>query len=252
MPLTYQPYEERQIEMFESNRRKNVHLYERIASAAIGAVLVGFAVRQKPLAAIGLAAAGIALLQRGATGHCSVKAAAQRQWHARQAGVRGGGIRVEQLISINRPPEEVFSFWRQLDNLPRFMGHLEAVEESGERFSHWVAKGPAGSSVEWDAEIINERENELIAWQSLPGANVANAGSVRFEPLDGGRATEVKVALEYQPPAGALGSAVAKLFGEEPAQQIRDDLRKLKQLLEVGELATIEGQTSGRAPFPRL
>jgi uncharacterized membrane protein len=132
--------------------------------------------------------------------------------------------------------EEVYAFWRNFENLPRFMRHLESVTVSGDRRSHWVAKAPAGKSVEWDAEILEDRPNELISWRSLPGADVYNAGTVQFQPASGGRGTEVRVTLEYHPPFGKLGSRIAMLFREEPGQQVYDDLRNFKQVMETGEI----------------
>ena len=127
------------------------------------------------------------------------------------------------------------------------MEHLQAVTVSGGNRSHWVAKAPLGQSVEWDAEIHNERENELIAWRSLEGSQVETAGSVHFTPAQAGRGTEVRVNLKYNPPAGQIGIALAKLLGEAPDQQIRDDLRRFKQVMESGEIPTTAGQPSGRA-----
>ena len=132
---------------------------------------------------------------------------------------------------VNRPVQEVYQFWRNFENLPRFMDHLESVTVLDENRSHWVAKAPAGTRVEWDAAIHNEIENELIAWRSLPDADVNNAGSVHFAAVGEG-ATEVRVVLSYQPPAGKLGAVVAKLLGEEPSTQVDDDLRRLKQVME--------------------
>jgi uncharacterized membrane protein len=147
---------------------------------------------------------------------------------------RGEGVRVDERIVLNRPRSEVYRFWRDLENLPRFMDHLEAVTVLDEERSHWVAKGPAGSRVEWDAVIHNEIPNELIAWRSLEGSEVDNAGSVHFSPTETGD-TEVRVVLRYDPPAGRLGAAVARLFGEDPSRQVADDLRRLKQVVEAGE-----------------
>jgi uncharacterized membrane protein len=144
---------------------------------------------------------------------------------------RGEGINVERSIVVNRPAQELYRFWRNFENLPRFMDHLEAVTVLDENRSHWVAKGPAGTRVEWDATIHNEIENQLIAWRSLPGADVDNAGSVHFSRF-GDNLTEVRVVLSYDPPAGKLGAAVAKLLGEEPSQQVEDDLRRFKQVME--------------------
>ena len=154
--------------------------------------------------------------------------------------------KVVKCVTINRPAEEIYNFWRQLENLPKFMNHLIAVTESGEGRSHWVAKGPAGSQVEWDAEIVEETPHQLIAWRSLPGAQVENSGRVTLEPATGMRGTVVRVDLQYRPPGGAVGATIAKLFGEAPEKQIPVDLRRIKQLLETGEIARTEGQSSGR------
>jgi uncharacterized membrane protein len=152
------------------------------------------------------------------------------------AGQRRGGIDVRQAITINRAPEEVYNFWRDFRNLPRCMSHLQAVTVIDDRRSHWVASAPAGSTVEWDAEIVEDRPVELIAWRSLAGAEVPNEGSVRFRPAPNGWSTEILVQLSYEPPAGPLGRVVAKLFGEAPEQQVKGDLRRLKQVLETGEV----------------
>ncbi len=165
------------------------------------------------------------------------------------AGDDKGIIRTKRSITVGRPVHEVYAVWRDFENFPRFMRHLESVTVTGERRSHWTAKAPAGKSVEWDAELTAERENELIAWRSLPGAQVYNAGTVRFQPAPRGRGTEVRVELEYDPPLGKLGSKVAMLFREEPGQQIQDDLRHFKQIMEVGELV-LSDATTQRGPHP--
>jgi uncharacterized membrane protein len=152
----------------------------------------------------------------------------------REALGGNNGIKVLETIRIDRPVENLYRFWRNLTDLPRFMTHLERVDELDEQRSHWVAKGPAGSRIEWDAEIINEVPNQVIGWQSLPGSDVVTAGSVNFDRTADGRATDVTVHLQYAPPAGRLGKIVAQLFGTEPAQAIRADLRRLKALLETG------------------
>lgn len=155
---------------------------------------------------------------------------------------RSGGIQklvqpihVLRSITINRPPETVYHFWRDLANLPRFMAHLESVEVDNGK-STWRAKAPAGTHIEWEAEITLDRANEAIAWRSLEGALVPNRGVVRFTPAPGDRGTEVMVELKYDPPGGAIAAAMAKLFGEEPSQQIAGDLRRLKQMLETGDV----------------
>jgi uncharacterized membrane protein len=142
-------------------------------------------------------------------------------------------IQVQRSITIDRSPDAVYAFWRDLQNLPRFMAHLEEVREDAEG-SLWRSKGPADTTVEWRAEITVDKPNETIAWRSLEGASISNRGVVRFKPGPGGRGTELHVELEYEPPAGALGAAIAELFGEEPGQQIAGDLRRLKQVLETG------------------
>jgi uncharacterized membrane protein len=144
-------------------------------------------------------------------------------------------IRVH-TVTVNRPPDELYRFWRDFENLPRFMSHLESVRITGERRSHWVAKAPAGTTVEWDAEITKDVPDQLIAWRSVEGSDVENSGVVRFDRAPGGRGTEVRVELFYDPPAGLIGAGVAKLFGEEPGQQIKGDLRRFKQVMETGEV----------------
>lgn len=155
------------------------------------------------------------------------------------------GVRVEKTVTINKSAEELYRFWRNFENLPRFMDHLESVRVQDDTHSHWKAKAPAGKSVEWDAVIINDIANELIAWKST-GADIANAGSVRFRTAPGGRGTEVTVNLEYDPPVGKAGMLVAKLFGEEPTQQVQDALRHFKEMMEAGEIPTTAGQPMGR------
>lgn len=141
------------------------------------------------------------------------------------------GIKVEKSVIIRRSPEELYAFWRNFENLPRIMNHLQSVTMTHGKRSHWVAKGPAGTTVEWDAELINDKEYEMISWRSLEKADVDNTGSVYFIRMPDG-ATEVRVMIQYDPPAGKLGAAVARLFGEEPSQQIEEDLRRFKEVME--------------------
>ncbi|MBA3444683.1 MAG: SRPBCC family protein [Gemmatimonadales bacterium] len=159
---------------------------------------------------------------------------------------RGQGIKVEESVTINRPVLEVYRFWRNFENLPRFMDHLESVTVIDETRSHWVAKGPVGTRVEWDAVIHNEVDDELIAWRSLPGSEVKNAGSVHFTPTVDGTGTDVRVVLSYEPPAGKLGAAVARLLGEEPTKQVADDLRRLKQVMDSGDVIAASRATAAR------
>ena len=153
---------------------------------------------------------------------------------------------VREAITINRPTDEVYAFWRDFQNFPRFMQNIEAVTPTiGEHRTHWRARTVAGRSVEWDAEITDDRPNERIAWRSVEGSDVMHAGEVAFRPAPGGRGTEVMVELRYQPPGGSVGQTVARLLGREPGQQVGGDLRRLKQVIETGEVlrsdATLDG-----------
>jgi uncharacterized membrane protein len=150
---------------------------------------------------------------------------------------RERGIRVSKAITVNASPEEAYTFWRNFENLPWFMAHLESVRVMDGRSSYWKARAPFGATVEWAAEITEDRPYELIAWQSLEGADVPNSGQVRFVPAPGRRGTEVHVDLTYDLPGGIIGATIAKLFGKEPSQQVDGDLRRFKQVLEVGEVA---------------
>jgi uncharacterized membrane protein len=146
---------------------------------------------------------------------------------------------------INASQQEVYRFWRDFENLPRFMNHLENVKVTGERRSRWIALGPLGTRIAWDAEIISERATEEIKWRSLPGSDVEVDGVVRFRPATGNRGTLIEVISVVIPPAGELGRAVAKVFGKDPSFMMRQDLRRLKALMEAGEIPTVEGQTHG-------
>jgi uncharacterized membrane protein len=154
-------------------------------------------------------------------------------------------MEARSAATVNASPDTVYAAWRDVTRLPEFMYHLEAVTSIDERRSHWVAKAPAGTAVEWDAEITEDEPGTRIAWRSVDGASIENSGLVEFVAAPGGRGTEVHVALEYAAPGGSLGSVVAKLFGEEPAQQVSDDLRRFKQLVETGEIARSDGAPLG-------
>jgi uncharacterized membrane protein len=226
---------------WQSRRAVNVGQAERWASIFGGAALVVSGLMRRNRGGMMLAGLGGGLLYRGLTGHCTVYQALD----VSTAGSEAKGLHVVKCVTINRSPEELYRYWRDFQNLPRFMKHLEAVENIDSRRSHWTARAPAGQTVEWNAEIINERENEMIAWQSTNDSDVKNAGSVNFQPAPGGRGTEVKVTILYNPPGGVIGAQVAKLFGEEPSIQIEEDLRRFKRLMEAGEIPTTEGQSHG-------
>jgi uncharacterized membrane protein len=225
----------------------NVGSLERLACAIAGGALAVYGLRRRSVSGLGITLAGAALLHRGAAGHCNtyqllgISTAKHRTHNDVTRDVVAHDIHLEKSIIINKSPEELYSFWRQFENLPRFMDHLESVNSVGFNRWHWVAKGPAGMRLEWDAEIYNEKPNELIAWRSLDG-NFTNAGSVRFEPAPDGRGTLVKVVMNYNAPGGRVSALLAKMLGQEPGQVIEEDLRRLKQILETGEIATTEGQ----------
>jgi uncharacterized membrane protein len=164
----------------------------------------------------------------------------------------GGEVRARAAVTVNRPRAEAYRHWRDLEHLPEFMAHLRSVSTDGSGRSHWEATGPAGTTVRWDAEITEDREDEVVAWRSVDGADVANRGSVRFRDAAGGRGTEVAVDLRYRPPGGKAGAVVATLLGEEPNQQLRDDLRRFKQVLEVGEIVRSEGSPTGQSTRQQL
>jgi uncharacterized membrane protein len=230
----------------------NVGQTERWASVLAGVGLIALSLNSRRLRGFLLPAGG-ALVLRGLSGRCPVNQAIGRstaeeepEFDSPVASVhRGEGIKIEKTITIYRPADELFRYWRNFENLPRIMRHVDSVTVTDDFRSHWVVDGPAGTHFEWDAEIHNEKENELIAWRSLDG-DVNHAGSVQFRSTPTGRGTEVKVELRYEPPAGAVGAAIARLFGEEPGQQVSEDLWRFKQFMETGEVSTGGGQPSGR------
>lgn len=154
-------------------------------------------------------------------------------------------IQVKKSVTLMKPRAEVYQFWRNLGRLPSFMIHLVSVTEVSRTRSHWVAHAPAGAQVEWHADIIAERENELLSWRSTADSDIQNEGSVRFKDAPADRGTEVQVELSYDAPGGPAGAAIAKWFGEEPSQQLTDDLRRFKQVMETGEVVVSDGSLMG-------
>jgi uncharacterized membrane protein len=248
----------------EATGATNVNGVERALSVLGGGALALLATRRRDWTAIAYGLAGGALVERGVSGRCGVYGALgltsagdsdaregrvplERQ-RGRAATVDASkSVKIERAMTIyGRTPDELFAYWRRLENLPRIFAHLESVTEYDAKRSRWVAKAPAGQTVTWDAEIVHEQAGEIIGWKSLPGARVPNAGSVHFRPAPGDRGTEIRVSLEYEPPAGKVGVAIARLFGEEPAIQVREDLRRYKALMEAGELPVSENPGQGR------
>jgi uncharacterized membrane protein len=238
--------------LLKKRQDTNINDLERWVALIGGAGLIGYGLTRKDKVGAGLAALGGTLAYRGSSGHCPLYQALGVNTASRSGekgtGSRAGvpyelGIRVDQEVRIQRPVADVYRFWRNLDNLPRFMHHIESINEKDGKTSHWVARGPAGFKVEWDAEIVNEIENQVIGWRSLPGSSVDNGGSVRFEPV-GDNETIVRISLQYNPPAGSLGAMVARAFGEDPKTTIREDLTRFKQLMETGTITTKSASTS--------
>jgi uncharacterized membrane protein len=240
---------------------RNVSDPERWASVIGGAALAIYGLDRRDLAGGLLAVIGAELIRRGATGHCLVYDALNVST-ATDATARGPhrdlpaspaatvrasrAVKVEHSVTVKAPASELYAFWRDPANLPRVLEFVESVEMLSDTTARWRVRGPAGKSIEWDAEIINEIPNELLAWKSVGDADVPNAGSLHFRPAPNGRGTEVKIVFEYEPPAGHLGAWLAKLVKEDPSAQVRDALRRFKQLVETGEIVLTEGQTSGR------
>ena len=221
-------------------------LYDRSPSLAdaedwlafgAGALLVLVGASRRSAVGACLAVASAPLLYRGLTGRWPDVLNGYSQSDSTKSALGGDrGVHVRESIRLDVPIADVYRFWRRLENLPQFMTHLDRVTEVSDRTSHWVALGPAGLAVEWDAEIINEVENKILAWRSLPGSDVVTAGAVNFDAARGGQSTQISVHLQYAPPAGKAGALLASLFGREPSQTIREDLRHFKQLLETGEI----------------
>lgn len=239
------------LENAPSSAPVNVGEVERVASKVGGGVLVGLGLMQGGVKGLAMAGLGASLLYRGVTGHCSLYTAiganTADEHGAHDSVPAKAGVHVIESMTINRSPEELWAFWRDYANLSKFMPEIQSVtatDASGKK-SHWVARGPMGKTIEWDAEIHNETPGNLIAWRST-GGDIDTAGSVHFQPAPGGRGTEVRVDQKVNPPGGKLGAFVAKLFGEGPSGITKENLRHLKNLMEAGEIPTTTGQTSGR------
>ncbi|TQM80003.1 putative membrane protein [Saccharothrix saharensis] len=242
-----------------TSRRKGTWAWTRVVGDAMDLTALGVALahrdgaRRRRLVGVTGAVAGITALDL----LTAVQATREARTGSAPAGQglrKGGSVELTATTTIRKPPSEVYAFWRDLENLPTFMAHLEQVRTTGDRTSHWSASAPFGKSVEWDAEITDETPGEKIVWRSTGEAAVPNAGTVRFTPAPDGVSTEVFVVLVYEIPGGAVGKAVAKYFGEEPHQQLDDDLRRFKQVVETGEVVRSDGAPWGkraREEFPQ-
>ncbi|GAA4408673.1 SRPBCC family protein [Nibrella viscosa] len=228
---------------------------ERIISAAGGAVMTAIGVQRGGLGGTLLAILGGSLIFRGVSGYCPVNEAVGRDSSTSDQGAEP--LEISRSVTINKPREEVYQFWRQLENLPMFMHHLERVTQLDNKRSHWEAKPvnvPGLTALAWDAEIVEEEENSRIVWKSVPGATVDNAGEVRFTDAPNNRGTEVHATIRYQPPAGALGSAVAKLFNPVFKDMVREDIRRFKYYLETGDVPVnnLKNQPTTQQPATAL
>ena len=222
----------------ESKPIPNVGTPERVGSGIAGLALFTLGVKCRGLLGGVLTLLGAYMIHRGVTGRCEgyrrlgIDTAGNND---RRGVPEDVGVKVDKSIEIRRSPMELYHFWHQLTNLPDIMPHVLSVSVEESR-SHWVVAGPLGKQVEWDAEFINEKPGELIAWQSLPGSDVQSAGSVRFDPIDGGQSTRLRVVLEYLPPAGKVGAFIVRLLGSAPEQQLETDLRRFKERMDGGQL----------------
>ncbi len=227
--------------IFAQGRRPKEALWARVAGDALDLACLGaaYAAPENDKARLTFATANVLAVT-------ALDVLCARQLGAADDGARqqGGRVPVSKSVVVNAPPEEVYQFWRDFENLPRFMRYLESVTVTGEGRSHWVAKAPGGS-VEWDAEVTEDRPNQSISWRSLEGSEVETSGTVRFEPAVGGRGTVIHVRLDYNPPGGAVGALFAKLFGEDPEAQMQIDLRRFKQVIELGEIVVSDGTLVG-------
>lgn len=197
--------------------------------------------RRTSLESTGLVLIGLGLMKRAvASQHLVIS---EEETEAAEQGYAWIGI--HRSVTIRRPVDEVFHVWREYENLPYYMKHIKSVDISGTRRSHWVARAPAGLSVEWEAELVREEPNRLLVWRSLPGADIPNVGSVRFEPVREGRATRVDLSLRYRPPIGRAGTLLLRLFNREPSHYLESDLRRMKQMLETQQEP---GQGESTAP----
>ena len=215
----------------KSNSHINVGKAERVISGLIGGWLISRGIQRGSLSGIAQAGIGGALVMRAVSGHCSMYSAMDVNTTSEKIHPANRGIHIDKSIFINRPASEIYRFWRDLRNLEPIMSHIKSIKPVGEKLSHWTVDGPAGTSVSWASEIINDVPDEMIAWSSLPDSKIFNAGSVHFKPSEGS-GTNVRVVMDYRPPLGKAGHTLSAFFGANPAREIEHDLKKLKDHLE--------------------
>lgn len=241
-------------EVSQVGSEHNVNDSERVVSAVAGGALIAFGIKHGGWLGTSLSLLGGGLLHRGATGHCYLYEAAgidtsdpaRSSFLRKTAGILSGPVRVKKAATVNRSPAEVYQYWRNFENLPNFMQHLESVTNTGENRWRWKAKAPLGMTVEWEAELTSDVENQRIGWASVEGSDIPNSGTVEFRPTVD-RGTEIVVTMIYEAPGGTLGEWAAWALGEEPSLQVADDLRRFRSIIETGSIITTEGQPSGRS-----
>lgn len=244
-------------ERAEFDHRENIGDVQRVLSVIAGMVFLASGLSRRNWSSAVLVTIGGGLLYRAISGYCPALGAMGidtsggnrlgRPSNTNRLGRRkvhtDRATKIQRAIEINRPANDIYRFWRSLDNLPRIMSHLDSVQVINDRLSHWVVKTiPGAPKVEWDAEIINEVENQRLGWRSLQGADVDNTGSVEFKPTDDGQRTWLTVTLQYEPPGGEFGAAVAKWFGEDPNTKIAEDLQRFKEEMETGVFSQAGGK----------
>jgi len=242
---------------------RNVGNAERLVSVMAGGALAVYGLARRDLRGLAIALVGGELVHRGGSGHCmlydalGVSTADGHSYPTRQPRLTGDAatvnarkaVKIERSVTINRPRNELYATWRDFESLPRYIADLESVTDLGDGRSRWVARVPGGKRVEWTAEIVTDRENEVVSWKTVGDSNVAHAGSVLFRDAPGGRGTEMKIEVDYEPPGGPVGALTARftgLFGQSPDAKVREDLRRFKMQMETGESASTAGQASGR------
>lgn len=220
----------------------NVDWQERVLSAGVGGYLFAAGLRnltKKPIRGLLQTAIGGFLLYRGGSGNCPMYTSLGKSADVQHAT----SVNIRTSLIVNKPRNEVYQFWRRLENLPKFMKHLLSVKELDAKRSHWEAVMPGNlGTLKWDAEIVKEREGEFIGWQSLPNATIENAGKVEFRDIDGGQGTELDVVISYRPPAGQIGSGIASLFNPVFEKLIRKDIMSFKEYAEGSEMPVYGGQ----------
>jgi uncharacterized membrane protein len=233
----------------------NVGPAERWASVLGGGILAGAALRKRGVGGALLGAVGAGLLLRGVTGHCPVYGAlgmdtahgrdGKGECETGRALDEVEGVRLEAVVKVNRDAADLYSFWRDFTHAPLFMERIRSVTPLGETRSRWVMDGPMGRSWEWESEVTGEREGEYIAWSSVEGSDLPNRGAVWFTPTAGGTQTEVRLVMEFDPPLGVIGQAMASAFHGFPQSMMQEDLRRFRQLAETGEIPALRGQIPG-------